>query len=322
MRSVGVYEGEYYMVSHVQDVGKRLWKASKSSERLETTFKRLAHRNAIRQMEGMKLYKWARKYWIAQRQERIVSKMRKKGYREVTTMAAACQDLFTRDPVVGAPRELTKKVSTNSPGNASPASIFSSLPEPGDAVLDITVASQLGQGRVGTVHIADVRSCSVPVDIPPFVVKVANRDFCDNLFKKAWMYKAAMVLGWDRVATTKLPTSILFLERVGGYSPLGEPVPQTVQDDLWSITKDFGELHIFAKDLRYDNVLLAPDSPPGLPSLVSPSSHRSYGLRVVDFDLEYKVNLPPQSLDFHHRHPVRLILDKVPSGNVVNPFDD
>ncbi|EPQ52942.1 hypothetical protein GLOTRDRAFT_46075 [Gloeophyllum trabeum ATCC 11539] len=226
-----------------------------------------------------------------------------------------------------------------------PARPPSSLPEPGDAVLDITVAGQLGQGRVGTVHIADVWSCSVPVDIPPLVVKVANRDFCDNLSKEAWMYEEMeslqgvaiprcygysvseipphmKVLGWDRVATTKLPISILLLERVGGHLPLGKPIPQTVQDDLWRITKDFGELHIFDKDLRYDNVLFAPDSPPGLPSLVSPFSHRSYVLRVVDFDLGYKVNLPPQSLDFHHKHLVRLILDNVPRGNVVNPFDD
>ncbi|EPQ52941.1 hypothetical protein GLOTRDRAFT_95006 [Gloeophyllum trabeum ATCC 11539] len=216
---------------------------------------------------------------------------------------------------------------------------------PGSEAYDFSITGQLGQGRVGAVHVVEIRSCSIPVAVPPLVVKVANRDFCDKLSKEAWMYEEmealqgvaiprcygyflseipphTKVLGWDRVATTKLPISILLLERLGDHLRLGEPIPQTIQDDLWCITKDLGELHIFDNDLRYDNVLLAPASPPGLPSLVSPYSHRSYELRLVDFDTAYKINFPPWLLVAHHRHLVELILDNVPDGNVVNLFDD
>lgn len=43
-------------------------------------------------------------------------------------------------------------------------------------------------------------------------------------------------------------------------------------------------------DVRYDNILQAPLSPPGLPSLPSPITQRAYGWRLVDFEMAYKIN--------------------------------
>ncbi|EPQ52947.1 hypothetical protein GLOTRDRAFT_139931 [Gloeophyllum trabeum ATCC 11539] len=225
-----------------------------------------------------------------------------------------------------------------------PARPSSTLPEPGNAVLIVRLKEGLGKGRAGAVHDVEICACSTPFDIPPLVVKVANRDFCDDLSKEAWLYEEmeslqgvavpryygyflaelpphAKVASWNRIATTKFPISILLLERLGGKLPLGRPIPQNLQDDLWDVMKDISELHIFNDDIRYDNVLLAPKSPPALPSLVSPYRHRSYGLRLVDFDTAYKINFYPHILVEDHEELIRLILDNVPQGGTVNPSD-
>lgn len=130
------------------------------------------------------------------------------------------------------------------------------------------------------------------------------------------------IVSWERRPTTPFPIGILLLERVGDKLPLGEPVPQVLQDDLWGIIRDLAELGIGHHDLRYDNLLMAPRSPPGLPSMPSPYSGRSYGLRVIDFDYAYKYNMPKDRLSASSSSFVDLVLDNVPEGRIVNIFDE
>ena len=49
-------------------------------------------------------------------------------------------------------------------------------------------------------------------------------------------------------------------------------------------------------DWRPNNYLLAPRSPPGLPSLASPLHKRTYRLRVIDFEHAERSNLHPDHI--------------------------
>ncbi|EPQ50832.1 hypothetical protein GLOTRDRAFT_133575 [Gloeophyllum trabeum ATCC 11539] len=164
----------------------------------------------------------------------------------------------------------------------------SALSPPADGVLDMSIADQLGAGRIGCVYAVSVSYCSVPAKVPPLVVKVTSRDRCDELAKEAWVYEEldeclqgvsiprcygrflaelpprVDVLSWKRRGTTKLPISIVLLERLGDKLPLGEPIPQKIKDDLWGAVRDIAQMGVRNPALCYNDVLLAPPSPPGL----------------------------------------------------------
>ncbi|EPQ50822.1 hypothetical protein GLOTRDRAFT_133565 [Gloeophyllum trabeum ATCC 11539] len=131
----------------------------------------------------------------------------------------------------------------------------SNLPTPANATLiKVDIAEELGSGRVGDV------------------------DRCDELSKEAWFYEEMEclqgvvtpryyghfttmlpartdILSLKRRASSPFPMSIILLERVGDSLPLGQPIPQVLQDDLWDMMRDFAALGICHNDLRYDNLL-------------------------------------------------------------------
>lgn len=137
-------------------------------------------------------------------------------------------------------------------------------------------------------YAVSVSHCSVPAKVPPLVGKVTSRDRCDELAKEAWVYEEldeclqgvsiprcygrflaelaprVDVLSWKRRGTTKLPISIVLLERLGDKLPLGEPIPQKIKDDLWGAVRDIAQMGVRNPALCYNDVLLAPPSPPGL----------------------------------------------------------
>ncbi|KZV88093.1 hypothetical protein EXIGLDRAFT_839518 [Exidia glandulosa HHB12029] len=78
---------------------------------------------------------------------------------------------------------------------------------------------------------------------------------------------------------------VLLLERVGGEL---ERFP-TLKDDLWNAYRVLAHMSInMARDVKYNNILMAPNSPPGLPSLPSPFTQRTHNIRIIDLELALK----------------------------------
>ncbi|KII85629.1 hypothetical protein PLICRDRAFT_178674 [Plicaturopsis crispa FD-325 SS-3] len=94
--------------------------------------------------------------------------------------------------------------------------------------------------------------------------------------------------------------SLLLLERLGDRIPFYQPTPQGARKDMEDIYSDMAELGIYHSDIRWQNYLRAPASPPGLPGLPSPYKHRTYAWRVIDFDNSEKNNFQPlqNNLDY------------------------
>lgn len=70
-------------------------------------------------------------------------------------------------------------------------------------------------------------------------------------------------------------------------------------------------------DIRYDNILQAPLSPPGLPSLPSPITQRTYGWRLIDFEMAFKVNHSVHMLCSDAEDELIMVWEKAEL-----PFDD
>lgn len=132
--------------------------------------------------------------------------------------------------------------------------------------------------------------------------------------------------------------SILVLERLGGRLPLGEVLTQElryvsyppsshkkflltlwslVREDVETLFEEIGQLGIRnCLDLHWANILKAPESPPGLPSLPSPYLHRTHGWRLIDFDLAEKTKQIPDHLWLQHNSYLEGILDDLPRESV------
>lgn len=74
-------------------------------------------------------------------------------------------------------------------------------------------------------------------------------------------------------------------------------------------------------DIRYANILQAPESPPGWPSLVSPHSHAPYRWRLVDFERSRKTNRNLEKSIFHAKGWLSRVLDNLPFGDIVEPWE-
>lgn len=85
--------------------------------------------------------------------------------------------------------------------------------------------------------------------------------------------------------------SVLILERLGGMLPLGKKVSQETSAEIESLHSELAALGVVRwHDVRRENLLRAPASPPGLPSLPSPLHKREYNLRLIDFEFAAKTN--------------------------------
>ncbi|KAI0060221.1 hypothetical protein BV25DRAFT_1901142 [Artomyces pyxidatus] len=90
--------------------------------------------------------------------------------------------------------------------------------------------------------------------------------------------------------------SVLLLEQLGPRMPLG-PLPDSAKNDITSLYEDISHLGIaVAEDVRWQNILQAPQYEPCLPSLPSPFTNRVHSWRKIDFELAVKTNLTPWQL--------------------------
>lgn len=80
-------------------------------------------------------------------------------------------------------------------------------------------------------------------------------------------------------------------------------------------------MHVYPVDIRYQNMLRAPESPPGLPGLVCPIHERVHEWRVIDLEHAKESNL---TLDIHHgwcNSWLDPILNNLPLGGFYNKED-
>ena len=78
-------------------------------------------------------------------------------------------------------------------------------------------------------------------------------------------------------------------------------------------------MFVWARDIRYANILSAPPSPPGVPGLVCPFHNRIHEWRRVDLEYAQETNLKPVIPAFWVESRLRKILDHLPEGYYIDP---
>ena len=79
-------------------------------------------------------------------------------------------------------------------------------------------------------------------------------------------------------------------------------------------------MFIWARDIRYANILSAVPSPPGAPGLVCPFHNRVHEWRRVDLEYAQETNLKLDVPSFWIENRLRKILDNLPEGYYVDPM--
>ena len=148
----------------------------------------------------------------------------------------------------------------------------------------------------------------------------------------------------EEIEETPDSMSILILERLGGYLPMGVPLSdslmcvnsifrqnsisgsanrtQTCRKDVTDIYEDLAHMHIWTSDIRYANILSAPPSPPGLPGRVCPIHNRVHEWRLVDFEDARETNICHQIHSTWMEGWLERILSHLPYGWYLNPEED
>ncbi|KAF4612894.1 hypothetical protein D9613_011116 [Agrocybe pediades] len=234
--------------------------------------------------------------------------------------------------------------------NGPPERLASTLPPPGNFELTISLDEMIGDGRCGKVYttsllhlvdpssssLADIINPGLPY-LPSLVIKVADQDRVDDLANEASVYDEMESLqgvviprcyGWFEVEVAgramrsndgSLKISILLFERVGGHLPVGETLPD----------RDISRLGIHQPDMRYSNLLFAPndstDHPssfPSLPSKPCPYHQRTHSYRIIDLDRARKTDWTLKQHYYEHVRTLGRLLESMESmGNVLEPWE-
>ena len=83
---------------------------------------------------------------------------------------------------------------------------------------------------------------------------------------------------------------------------------------------DISTLGVDHVDIRWQNILYAPVSPPGLPGLRSPYRHRTYRWRIVDFTSSVETNVKLEKLILWSGINVGDLVDGIRDGYPPEPF--
>ena len=88
--------------------------------------------------------------------------------------------------------------------------------------------------------------------------------------------------------------------------------------EMYSHLSHLGVDHV---DIRHANILEAPLSPPGWPSLVSPQTNYAYRYRLIDFDNATKTNRPPYAFQEYYGQYINRLMQGLPLGYVFEPWE-
>lgn len=95
--------------------------------------------------------------------------------------------------------------------------------------------------------------------------------------------------------------AVLVMERLGSRLPIGLPVPEETRQDIMGLYEEIGYFCVDnSRDVRVQNILRAPSSPPGLPSVPSPFTQRVHNWRMIDFEFAVQTNLSNFTLDYRY----------------------
>ncbi|KAI0060202.1 hypothetical protein BV25DRAFT_1827999 [Artomyces pyxidatus] len=113
---------------------------------------------------------------------------------------------------------------------------------------------------------------------------------------------------------------VLLLEQLGPRMPLG-PLPESDKTDITSLYEDISHLGIaVVQDIRFQNILQAPQYEPCLPSLPSPFTNRVHSWRKIDFELAVKTNLTLWQLSTDYKPELKDMFEDAELDGAQNPW--
>ncbi|KAF9505045.1 hypothetical protein BS47DRAFT_580721 [Hydnum rufescens UP504] len=97
-----------------------------------------------------------------------------------------------------------------------------------------------------------------------------------------WRFKGSKQL--KEMSESRNYVSVLLLEKVGSTLPMGVPLADDLVQGIYDIFGEIAELGVDHRDIRYSNILAAPQGPATLPSVPSPFTGRIYTHRIIDIE--------------------------------------
>ncbi|KAF9505058.1 hypothetical protein BS47DRAFT_1354444 [Hydnum rufescens UP504] len=115
--------------------------------------------------------------------------------------------------------------------------------------------------------------------------------------------------------------SVLLLEKMGGKLPIGVPLGDDLVKGIYDMYGEIAQLGVDHRDIRYSNMLAAPQGPATLPSLPSPFTGRIYTHRMIDIESCEKTNGEPSILTDWAASWIHSIVRNLPDGCIIEPWD-
>jgi len=134
-----------------------------------------------------------------------------------------------------------------------------------------------------------------------------------------WQFKGSKEL--TEMSHSRNHVSVLLLEKMGGKLPIGVPLGDDLVKGVYDMYGEIAELGVDHRDIRYSNILAAPQGPTTLPSLPSPFTGRIYTHRMIDIESCEKTNEGAWMLTAWQGSWVDNIVDNLPDGCIIEPWD-
>jgi len=134
-----------------------------------------------------------------------------------------------------------------------------------------------------------------------------------------WRFKNSKQL--TEMSHSRNYVSVLLLEKMGGKLPIGVPLGDDLVKGIYDMFGEITELGVDHRDIRYSNMLAAPQGPTTLPSLPSPFTGRTYTHRIIDIESCEKTNGEAWRLSGWQASWIRSIVNNLPDGYIIEPWD-
>lgn len=133
--------------------------------------------------------------------------------------------------------------------------------------------------------------------------------------------------------------SVIVMERLGGHIPKGQYAQSDLyvvklsssasclmlfdpcSDEMYAMYKDIASMGIYHIDVRYGNILLAPESSP-LTARNSPNWGKPYRFRIIDFHKAVRTNVIIETAALDQCNAIFALLSGLNCNLRVEPWDD
>jgi len=134
-----------------------------------------------------------------------------------------------------------------------------------------------------------------------------------------WRFKGSKQL--TEMSHSRNYVSVLLLEKLGDTLPMGVPLGDELVQGIYDMFGENAELGVDHRDIRYANILAAPEGPTTLPTLPSPFTGRTYKHRIIDLEQCEKTNGETWRLTALQASWVDPIVENIPDGTIVEPWE-